>query len=324
VTELPSEADDADNDGGSSTKQKRGFVTKYVVALALFLVAIALSLGSYLIFPTDSPVTVHDGIQGISTTSVFTPTAVDIHEASLGATGVRLTIRVRAASNQIPPTGDVVVVVPPQAWGSPLRCPAPAAYCTIDKAGFKNAHYRLDPSPSPTNPQHDWVDMGLDRAQYRYLREVHITIADVGRNFARNHEYIATLLPPVIAQNQAASCVNLQPAQCAPTAQDVPVNYDETVAEGRNYTWNAGSTIPVYVGGAFHWIYGTSLTLATSVSPTFYSGVDLEVQDQNSTLTFLAGALLGIAGGALVGAIQEGVHARKEELAARKQQQQAA
>ena len=78
------------------------------------------------------------------------------------------------------------------------------------------------------------------------------------------------------------------------------------------------------MGGAFHWIYGTSLTLATSVSPTFYSGVDLEVQDQNSTFTFLAGALLGIAGGALVGAIQEAVRARKEELAARKQPQPAA
>ncbi len=322
MTELPSGTDDAEHSGGASTKQRRGFITKYVVALALFLVAIALGLGSYAIFPTDSPVTVHDGIQGISTTSVFTPTAVDIHEAPLGETGVRLTVRVRAASNQMPPTGDVVVVVPPQAWGARLRCPAPAAYCTIDKAGFKNAHYRL--GPSSTNPQDDWEDKGLDHAQYRYLLAVHITIANVGRNFARNREYIATLLPPVIVQTQPASCVYLQPAQCAPTSQDVPVNYDETVSEGRNYTWNAGSTIPVYVGGAFHWIYGTSLTLATSVSPTFYSGVDLEVQDQNSTLTFLAGAMLGIAGGALVGAIQEGVHARKEELAARKQRQQPA
>ena len=208
--------------------------------------------------------------------------------------------------------------------GLTVAMPRPAAYCTIDEAGFKNAHYRLDPSPSPTRPQDDWVDKGLDRAQYRYLREVRITIPNVGRNFARNREYIATLLPPVIALTQPASCVYLQPAQCAPTAQDVPVNYDETVSEGRNYTWNAGSTIPVYVSGAFHWIYSTSLTLATSVSPTFYSGVDLEVQDHNSTLTFLAGALLGIAGGALVGAIQEAVHARKEELATRKQPQRPA
>lgn len=324
MSEASSATDDAGAHGSSGAKEKRGFITKYLVSLALFLLAIGLSLGAYAIFPTDSPVTVHDGIQGISTTSAFTPTAIDVHEAPLGERGVRLKVGVRAASPTMPPIADVVVVVPPQAWGSPVKCPAPAVYCTIDKAGFKNAHYRLDPTPSPpslTNPAGDWTDMGLHRAPYRYLKEVRIEIANVGRNFTRNREYIATLLPPVIVQTQPASCVSLAAAQCAPTRQDVAVNYDETVSEGRDYTWNAGSTIPVYVRGSFHWIYGTSLTLATSVSPTFYSGVNLEVQDHNSTMTFLAGALLGIAGGALVGATQEGVHARKEELAARKQRQ---
>ena len=67
------------------------------------------------------------------------------------------------------------------------------------------------------------------------------------------------------------------------------------------YTWTSG-TAPIDTGSYVGWHF-TSTPGAAQAN----NGISLSAQDSATKLIFVAGALLGIAGGALVGAIQEAV-----------------
>jgi hypothetical protein len=87
--------------------------------------------------------------------------------------------------------------------------------------------------------------------------------------------------------------------------------YAEQVPNGRAYTWTVGAT-PVNVNGFDRWTATTAGALQDAASPTLDSGTNLTVQARDGNYQFIAGIVVGIAGGALVGALQEFLACRRK------------
>jgi hypothetical protein len=106
-----------------------------------------------------------------------------------------------------------------------------------------------------------------------------------------NSEYIGATLP--VLQFRLSNDFNIA------TLESVRAVVTMEVSNASDYSWTSGPA-PSIAGNQAVWSIN-SPALTESVA----SGVSLPVQDEDTKLIFVAGALLGIAGGALVGAIQE-------------------
>jgi len=149
-----------------------------------------------------------------------------------------------------------------------------------------------------------WTNFGATAIQ-QYQYGVTLTVPDMpgtSANLAQDGQDIATSLPPVSVLQYVYTYGQTAPA---PTylADPPEVDYGERVMHGGDYTWQDGLD-PVETAGWAHWFYATASSAPEALSPTFHDGTDLSVQNWNNTLTFLAGILLGVAGGALVAALQ--------------------
>ena len=109
-------------------------------------------------------------------------------------------------------------------------------------------------------------------------------------------------LPSVTSTSCVVACMS----------SDTPVNFTYNVAGGAAYSWTGGPT-PSAVSPVVVWY----LTLGQLPSPTTVSATDLGAYNKDTVLTFVAGAILGIAGGALVGAIQEFMDSESRSAAKR-------
>jgi hypothetical protein len=95
------------------------------------------------------------------------------------------------------------------------------------------------------------------------------------------------------------------------------IGFNYSLPNASSYDWNTGPQ-PLTVGKR-------SVTWSPSVAPVsgeltdFQSdavavgGVDDAAQQRQTLMTFVAGALLGVGGGALIGALQEAVHVRRRD-----------
>jgi hypothetical protein len=183
--------------------------------------------------------------------------------------------------------------LPGKTWGSSVRCPVPAYYCLHDRAGLKEVSYHLS--------QH-WIDEGRgepsgDRFELRQT----IDVPGVGSNVSRNAEYVAVLTPPISFEQDQNGSTGYVPVQSV-YAEKVPDN---------SYTWTTGST-PDYVNGFDRWTSTTAQSHQDAASPTLDSGTDLAVQSRDGNRQFIAGIVLGAAGGALVGSLQEFLNPRRK------------
>ena len=66
------------------------------------------------------------------------------------------------------------------------------------------------------------------------------------------------------------------------------------------------------MNGSERWTVASAGSIEDTVSPTLNSGTDLAVQARNGNLQFIAGIVVGVAGGALVVALQEWLDARRK------------
>jgi len=220
-------------------------------------------------------------------TANFTPNAINVNEIpDPGVNGLTLQIWLHAAS-KLPHTGSVDVVLP-----SNVQCPELADGCRVDTAGLKDVSYFL--------PQ-KWQDhKSTNPAAERYELRMSITVSDVGSNLSRNSEFVSVLIPPISFQQIGS-----------PSYTQVFTVYAEHVPAGNAYTWTTG-TDPVYLDGFDRWTVMSAGSKQDTVSPTLNSGTDLGVQARNGNLQFIAGIVVGVAGGALVGAVQEWLDARRK------------
>ena len=127
-----------------------------------------------------------------------------------------------------------------------------------------------------------------------------IKVSGVGSNLSSNAEYITVLEPPMSFQQLAPNLPYVQ-------VQSV---YAESVP-GNGYTWNTG-TSPVYLDGFDRWTGTSASALQDTASPTLDSGTDLGVQARDGNRQFIVGIVLGAAGGALVGSLQEFLDSRRK------------
>jgi hypothetical protein len=138
------------------------------------------------------------------------------------------------------------------------------------------------------------------RYQSGYVEGVRFTLPDIGDNTSRNDEYVAALLPSVEFINDE-SITNPGADNGLHTIISILIPHAD------KYAWTSGSP-PAFAGRLASWDFLTSATTTTTEN-----GVSLSVQDSNTKLVFISGALLGIAGGALVGAIQEALDDKPEK-----------
>jgi hypothetical protein len=286
-----------DSRGDSPARGRDGQVRRTLLRYwtPLWLLGLALLLGAlaFALYPDDPPTAPQYAVQGIGVVANFTPSAIVVYQTpDPQRDGFNLAVELHAAGRP-PPTGSVKIVLPRQAWGSKVACPPPAAECLPDTAGLKEAYYRL------TMP---WTDAGpSEPAADRNELHLSITVSHVGSNLSRNDEFISVLTPPITFQVIGHS-----------TNSAVLTVFSEAVPGGDAYSWTTGS-VPVYVNGFERWSAPSATSIEAAATPTLDSGSDLAVADKNGNLQFIAGILVGAAGGALVGAVQEWLNRRRKE-----------
>lgn len=286
---------------GSTTgrgKRLRRAMARYRTPLWLLALAILFGILAYRIYPEDAPGAPEDAVQGVAVLANFSPSAIAVSQTPDPAVnGFTLQI-ILHAMGRVSHSGYVTIVLPATAWGSPHSCPAPA-YCPPNRAGVKDATYQL-----PTK----WADAGSkEPTPDRYELRQTITVKDVATNVSLNAEYVAVLTPPISFQLGPAPFPN---PPSYPYLKLLSV-YAEQVPNGGDYTWNTGAT-PDYVNGFDRWTSTSAGSLQDTASPMLDSGTDLTVAARNGDLQFIAGIVVGIAGGALVGALQEFLACRRK------------
>ena len=191
----------------------------------------------------------------------------------------------------------MTIALPATAWGQSGCPPRRSAALPIAPA-----------SRTLTTTCPRWSDAGrtAPAADHYELRRT-ITVSDVGTNVSLNAEYVGVLTPPI------SFGLAPVPPEILPSYPYVKVLgvYAEQVPNGSAYTWTVGAT-PVYVNGFDRWTSTTAGTLRDAVSPTLDSGTNLTLQARNGNYQFIAGIVVGIAGGALVGALQEFLSCRRK------------
>jgi hypothetical protein len=275
-----------------SGSRARRILTRYQTPVWLLGLALAFGVLAFLLYPDDTPVTPDDAVQGVAFLSSFTPTAINLTQTpDPQVDGFTLQIVVHA-SVQPSHSGTIVIELPTDAFGTYKACPVPLAEeCPHDLAGLKNAVYAL---PST------WLNGGPSQtAATRNELRLTVTVKDAGSNLSRDAEYISVLTPPVSVQLSSTKAY-----------VTVPTFYNEQVPNGDAYTWSTGQ-VPVYVNDLDSWTGSSASGPQESASPTLDSGIDLAVQSRDGNLQFIAGIVVGVAGGALVGAMQEWLDCRR-------------
>jgi hypothetical protein len=137
-------------------------------------------------------------------------------------------------------------------------------------------------------------------------------------------EYFARVVfsgPPLGIDSDSTSATAELPAVQLPLAQDfligaVEVHY--TLEDARAYEWTTGERPISTTGNTMKW-YLNLASQNSSLGPVYASvgssagAVNQTASQHEQFLIFLAGALVGVAGGALVGALQELLDAREKK-----------
>jgi hypothetical protein len=286
--------------GGTSAPPpaRHGRSTPYRVPFLLLGVAVAAGVAAKLILPNGGSVAVQGALQRITVEGPVTPTALDIREQAAGGGGVILSVSLRRPGPSSMVERERLIVALPSDSSGPAPCPPQANSC-VTLNGARTAYFRF--------PSQPWVPKEHSLESFYFAVSDTVTLPGVSPNLQQDAEHIAASLPPV-------SVLATPPGQ--PTQQvysdPLPVDFGEQATTGESYSWSEGVSAPVDVGGWETWDYLSASSALSALNPVLDSGTDLTVQNRDNTRTFLAGALLGIAGGALVAAIPEVARARHE------------
>ena len=267
---------------------------RYRVAIVMFVLTVALGVAAKEILPSSAPVFVHGAIQRVTVIGTLGVTGVDLKETPM-PNGAGVTLEVTLRSDQpLPPTSlERLVVAVPDSSRNGGKCPKGALSCQPPVSGVRTVYVRF--------PDREWINTGTGGASpFRFELPVQINLPGVASNLVQDDQDVAAALPPVGVLQQAANSTS------APEYEpDVVVTYSQAVDNGGSYTWSDSATAPVTIGNLEVWSYVAVASVPAALSSQLDSGIDLAVQGNNNNAIFLAGALLGIAGGALIGGITE-------------------
>lgn len=272
---------------GSTTARGAPLVWAYAKSIVLLAIAVVAGVIALVIFPSDAPVPARSGITALNLEGYFVPDNVYVW-LSDASSSTRTVVTVAVTSYSPISTRAVLSLnVPLEAWGGATRCDQRALGCQ-QRPGVKLVTYLL------SAPYHSTYFGVAD-----YQEQVQFTVPTVDYNVAANSEYVSATIPDVsyYYTSSARSATTL----AAPEVRNVVTTVSLRFPTAARYSWISGSNPQLggsYVGWSFTNSPGTTLV---------ENGVSLATQDENTKLVFIAGALLGIAGGALVGAVQEAI-----------------
>ena len=104
------------------------------------------------------------------------------------------------------------------------------------------------------------------------------------------------------------------PLGSEPAAETPSVSVTYYIPNAKSYDWNTGPQPETAGTGTITWsLLLTATSGAFQSDPVAVGGVDDAAQQRQTLMTFVAGALLGIAGGALIGALQEAIDVRRPD-----------
>ncbi len=296
-----SEDERREGPGGTSAPPPPGRrrLTGYRVPLLLLGLAAAAGVGAKLILPSGGSVAVQGALQRITVEGPVQPTVLDITEqAANGVDGVILSVHLgRPGPSSMVGRERLIVALPSDSSG-PAPCPPEAIGCDT-RNGARTAYFRF--------PSQAWLPRPHSLGPYSVVVSDTVTLPEVSPNLQQDAEHIAASLPPV-------AVIETPPDQPTPQvySDPLPVDFGDQATDGESYSWSEGVSAPVDVGGWETWDYLSASSALGELNPVLDSGTDLTVQGRDNTSTFLAGALLGIAGGAVVAAIPELARARRE------------
>jgi hypothetical protein len=265
----------AQDDGGHTRH-----VADYAVPLLLFALGVVLGLVALLLVPTRA--TLRSPIQ----TSIALTTSAPVNHVAL------LIVPPRDQSPYYSLTADVDVtpVTEPQDWSAQLIL------------NFGKPVHVISCPPEPTSCGSDLIQFVFTLSHaYRYssiweMREsVRLNTAS-NLMIAGNGENVTGDLPGFSAAQPTPSIVTTWPNP------DVTIDFEYPNAA--SYDWSGGTVPPTVSDDSVEWdISPYPTTLGMEVS-----AVNPDAQTSDAIKTFLAGALVGIAGAALIGGLTELLH----------------
>jgi hypothetical protein len=266
-----------------------GWLRRHLKPIVLLLVAVVSGLGALILFPKDSQVSASGtGLTTIIVSAQFAPFDLSVDLSPYrGGTGTKVFVSVADATKPAS-LASVAFVVPASEVGS----------CEVQQ-GCEPLTAGLDAEfESVSAPRLE----SLNNQPYQYEETADMTLPRVGYAERTDHEFASALLPVVQVNEVAGTNATTPLAENSETVNVTPaISYKMVIDDPDRYSW-VGGTPPLVHGNVAQWSF-----TQTPNSPTLLTGVALSVQDLDNKLIFVAGALLGIAGGALVGAIQEAI-----------------
>lgn len=262
------------------TRKSGRFLRAYLRSIVLLVTAIIAGIAAFVCFPKDGPVAPSNGLQLVNINTPFAPYTVLV---SLTDDHSRNGIIVFAQVTSTTPQSARAVLginLPDTTWGGVNKCgPSPARCIAFNGGKIVSLGFGKSTEFSPAG-------------QAYYKEEVREFIPGVGYSTAWNSEYVSAVLPNVqVYLTHAGNFIH----------EDVPTTISVWIPDASRYTWTSGAA-PVVAGSYAAWEFASPPGIAQ-----VNNGISLPAQDSATKLIFVAGALLGIAGGALVGAIQEAV-----------------
>ncbi len=273
---------------------RRGKESGYWVAAVLLFVAVALGVLSYVILPSGSspPAPASFGLVVLPTSSPIVD--INVYEShSLGTEQV--TVDATVKSGPAVPAGPITVDLYYPKDLSMRPCAAVYQCHRYPKAVL---NLRFDLVPSPLRARGDYVH-----------ESANLTFAGPPLGFDSDSSVATAELPTVQAPLEVLSQQG--------TLGAVEVHYK--LLDARSFDWTTGQRPVNDDGGWVTWYLQVQPTTGTTFESAASSAgaVNLSAQQHDQLLTFLAGALVGVTGGALVGSLQEFLHARRQATEAR-------
>jgi hypothetical protein len=276
-----------DSAAASEQKAHRGLLKsgRVVTLLALTLL---FGLFAVLAFPTDAPVSAVTGQGEVLLESPTMPSVMNVYLSPLNSgrgTDLEVSLTSVAPIDQSPQKSWVRLnLILPTAELGPRHCPKLASTCLEASVGAKTVEWYF--------PR--WKTYRTIYGATEWYDNVRVLLPSTEFTAISNAEYVAASLPNVVFSHwDGHSWSNLDSA--------LPLNIAVTIPHVNNYTWTSG-VAPVVGPNHATWGFNNPPGASQSVS-----GINLAVQDRDGKLLFLAGALLGIAGAALIGAVTEAI-----------------
>ena len=279
---------DSLRDEAARLRHRAARLRRFRTAIVLFIVFALLLVIANALYPRRAPVS-RPPLYTVTLVQHVRLTALILDVAQRSAGNYSVTPYAPVASNTGSSTSAVTLALTPSVPVRNAYC-TPVCRVTVDKK-TKEATFHLSTVSFRDVP-----------FAYGYVLP---TIWFTTSSFAwdTNGLQLEATMPSVTVDGCATGC--------STSALAIEPTYE--LANGGRYTWSGGpppaSVIPTQVS----W----SIPAAQLSAPSTVSATNLSEQDSDNLRTFAAGAVLGIAGGALIGAVQEFMDSEARSSASR-------